>query len=155
MLWERKIQLEKETQAALDPDVGGDVVGAMKKEIGRMETRYNELKKRQERLMQEMEKAVYKRELITTKAMLAAASGKNNSHASSSAAARGLAKSGVAPPIGAKGRALRKEEATNAGVKRACRELKKSIEQTEAEFQTRERSVAELEEERARRGGRD
>jgi len=150
MLWERKIQLEKETQAALDPDVGGDVVGAMKKEIGRMETRYNELKKRQERLMQEMEKAVYKRELITTKAMLAAASGKNNSHASSSAAARGLAKSGVAPPIGAKGRALRKEEATNAGVKRACRELKKSIEQTEAEFQTRERSVAELEEERAR-----
>ena len=45
---------------------------------------------------------------------------------------------------------MRKEEATNAGVKRACRELKKSIEQTEAEFQTRERSVAELEEERAR-----
>ena len=148
MLWERKIQLEKETQAALDPDVGGDVVGAMKKEIGRMETRYNELKKRQERLMQEMEKAVYKRELITTKAMLAAASGKNNSHASSAAAARGLAKAGVAPP-GAKGRALRKEEATNAGVKRAVRELKKSIEQTEAEARARERSVGELEEERA------
>ncbi|ACO65634.1 predicted protein [Micromonas commoda] len=121
MLWERKIQLEKETQAALDPDVGGDVVGAMKKEIGRMETRYNELKKRQERLMQEMEKAVYKRELITTKAMLAAASGKNNSHASSSAAARGLAKAGV-----------------------------KSIEQTDAEARAREASVAELEEERAR-----
>lgn len=148
MLWERKIQLEKETQAALDPDVGGDVVGAMKKEIGRMETRYNELKKRQERLMQEMEKAVYKRELITTKAMLAAASGKNNSRASSAAAARGLAKAGVAPP-GAKGRALRKEEATNAGVKRAVRELKKSIEQTEAEARARERSVGELEEERA------
>ena len=148
MLWERKIQLEKETQAALDPDVGGDVVGAMKKEIGRMETRYNELKKRQERLMQEMEKAVYKRELITTKAMLAAASGKNNSRASSAAAARGLAKAGVAPP-GAKGRALRKEEATNAGVKRAVRELKKSIEQTEAEARAREGSVGELEEERA------
>jgi hypothetical protein len=27
MLWERKIQLEKETQAALDPEVGNDVVG--------------------------------------------------------------------------------------------------------------------------------
>ena len=92
MLWERKIQLEKETQAALDPDVGGDVVGAMKKEIGRMETRHGELVKRQERLMQEMEKAIYKRELITTKAMLAAAAGKNNSHANAGAASRGLAK---------------------------------------------------------------
>ena len=27
MLWERKIQLEKETQAALDPHAGSDVVG--------------------------------------------------------------------------------------------------------------------------------
>ena len=51
-------------------------------------------------------------ELITTKAMLAAAAGKNNSHANAGAASRGLAKQGIVPP-GAKGRALRKEEATN------------------------------------------
>ena len=148
MLWERKIQLEKETQAALDPDVGGDVVGAMKKEIGRMETRHGELVKRQERLMQEMEKAIYKRELITTKAMLAAAAGKNNSHANAGAASRGLAKQGIVPP-GAKGRALRKEEATNAGVKRACQELKKSIKNTEQDAAEFERNIVALEEERA------
>jgi hypothetical protein len=148
MLWERKIQLEKETQAALDPDVGGDVVGAMKKEIGRMETRHGELVKRQERLMQEMEKAIYKRELITTKAMLAAAAGKNNSHANAGAASRGLAKQGIVPP-GAKGRALRKEEATNAGVKRACLELKKSIKNTEQDAAEFERNIVALEEERA------
>ena len=148
MLWERKIQLEKETQAALDPDVGGDVVGAMKKEIGRMETRHGELVKRQERLMQEMEKAIYKRELITTKAMLAAAAWKNNSHANAGAASRGLAKQGIVPP-GAKGRALRKEEATNAGVKRACQELKKSIKNTEQDAAEFERNIVALEEERA------
>ena len=47
MLWERKIQLEKETQAALDPDVGNDVVNAMRKEINRMEHKHGELKRRQ------------------------------------------------------------------------------------------------------------
>ena len=71
MLWERKIQLEKETQAALDPDVGEDVVSAMRREISRMERRDAELTRRQEQLMKEMERSVYKRELIQTKAKLA------------------------------------------------------------------------------------
>ena len=69
-------------------------------------------------------------------------------HANAGAASRGLAKQGIVPP-GAKGRALRKEEATNAGVKRACLELKKSIKNTEQDAAEFERNIVALEEERA------
>lgn len=40
LLWERKIQLEKEMQDALDPNIGQTEIVAMKKEIHRMELRY-------------------------------------------------------------------------------------------------------------------
>merc|ERR1712100_690237 len=43
MLWERKIHLEKEMQEALDPSVGQAETTAMKKEIHRMELRYEQL----------------------------------------------------------------------------------------------------------------
>jgi coiled-coil domain-containing protein 40 len=117
MLWERKIQLEKETQAALDPDVGNDVVNAMRKEINRMEHKHGELKRRQEKLIQEMEKAIYKRQLIQTKALSAAA--RNEGGSSSSSASL-------------KGRAAKKDEMTKAGLKKACAALKKSIRETES-----------------------
>lgn len=52
MLWERKLQLEKELQEALDPNIGGDIVEAMKKEIHRMELRLSELMRQQEKLIQ-------------------------------------------------------------------------------------------------------
>lgn len=41
LLWERKIQLEKEMQDALDPTIGQTEIVAMKKEIHRMELRYD------------------------------------------------------------------------------------------------------------------
>ena len=66
-LWERKIQLERETQEALDPSVGTDVVGAMKKEIHRMQLRHKELLRKQEILITEMERAITKRDMIATK----------------------------------------------------------------------------------------
>lgn len=50
LLWERKITLEKEMQAALDA-TDGEVIGAMKKEIQRMEQRHAELRRLQEKLM--------------------------------------------------------------------------------------------------------
>jgi hypothetical protein len=68
MLWERKIQLEKEMQDALDPTIGGDIVEAMKKEIHRMELRRTELARQQEKLIAEMEKAILRRDLISMKA---------------------------------------------------------------------------------------
>ena len=52
MLWERKIILEREMAEVLDPTVGQDVVGDMRKEIHRMELRHGELMRLQEKLMQ-------------------------------------------------------------------------------------------------------
>ena len=136
MLWERKIQLEKETQAALDPDVGNDVVTAMKKEIHRMEYRHGELMRRQEKLIQEMEKSIYKRELINTKSKIA------------SAQAKGAARAGK-PGGGGGGR---KPELTQQQLKKACADLKRSIRETDQEAADSEARIQALEEERARAG---
>merc|ERR1711871_1449210 len=67
LLWEKKIQLEKETQAALDPDVGMAESRAMEREIHRMRLRYEAIKRDQDRMVSEMERAIYKREAITNK----------------------------------------------------------------------------------------
>eukprot|EP00743_Colponemidia_sp_Colp-15_P001752 GILK01001913.1.p1 GENE.GILK01001913.1~~GILK01001913.1.p1 ORF type:complete len:909 (-),score=261.49 GILK01001913.1:118-2775(-) len=67
MLWERKIQLEKEMQDALDPNVGQSEVQEMKKEIHRMELRFDQLKRKQESMISEMERAIDKRETIALK----------------------------------------------------------------------------------------
>merc|ERR1719329_164615 len=67
LLWERKISLEKEMQAALDPNVGQSESTAMKKEIHRMELRLDQLKRRQEQMIMEMERAIHKRDAISLK----------------------------------------------------------------------------------------
>ncbi|KAM3134913.1 hypothetical protein pb186bvf_012913 [Paramecium bursaria] len=69
LLWERKIQLEKEMQDALDPNVGQSELQELKKEIHRMELRRDDQKKQQEKLINEMERAVFKRETIQLKYM--------------------------------------------------------------------------------------
>merc|ERR1711990_1150101 len=65
MLWEKKIQLEKETQQALDPEVGQAESRSMEKEIHRMKLRLETLQRDQERMIKEMERAIYKREAIS------------------------------------------------------------------------------------------
>jgi len=67
LLWERKIQLEKEIQSALDPEIGQTEIKSLKKEIHRMELRLEEVRKRQEQTIHEMERSVYKREMIQVK----------------------------------------------------------------------------------------
>merc|ERR1719229_402765 len=67
LLWERKITLEKEMQEALDPNVGQADVAAMKKEIHRMELRLEQLKRKQEQMIMEMERAINKRDAIQLK----------------------------------------------------------------------------------------
>merc|ERR1712060_603156 len=67
LLWERKITLEKEMQEALDPNVGQADSSAMKKEIHRMELRLEQLKRRQEQMIIEMERAIHKRDAIALK----------------------------------------------------------------------------------------
>ncbi len=44
-MWERKIQLEKDKQDSLDPTIGQTEIVAMRKEIHKMELRYDTLRK--------------------------------------------------------------------------------------------------------------
>jgi chromosome segregation ATPase len=67
MLWEKKIQLDKETRQALDPTVGVAENESMEKEIHRMELRLDALKREQERLTMEMERALLKRDTIANR----------------------------------------------------------------------------------------
>jgi len=67
LLWERKIQLEKEIQEALDPNIGQSEIKLLKKDIHMMELRLDELRKQQEVTITEMERAVYKRDTIQLK----------------------------------------------------------------------------------------
>lgn len=79
LIWERKINLEKETQQAIDPEVGqaevtGRMVGSrcgahhgcyqveeMRREVHRMELRLNALKRAQEELMEDSLRTIEKR----------------------------------------------------------------------------------------------
>jgi coiled-coil domain-containing protein 40 len=67
LLWEKKIQLDKETKAALDPTIGQAETQSMEREIHRMELRLEALKREQERLVCEMERAIAKRSTIETR----------------------------------------------------------------------------------------
>ena len=69
LLLDKKIALERETQAALDPEVGAAEARAMQREIHRMRLRYAQLQRRQEIMINDMERAIYK-----CRAMLNAAS---------------------------------------------------------------------------------
>ncbi len=64
LLWEKKIQLERETQAALDPEHGQPEIIAMTKEVHRMKLDIGMLKRKQEAMIVAMEKAIAKRETI-------------------------------------------------------------------------------------------
>lgn len=64
MLWEKKIQIERETQEALDPEYGQPEIKGMEKEIHRMSHRLNKLLIHQEKMVKEMERVIYKREAI-------------------------------------------------------------------------------------------
>merc|ERR1711988_138979 len=54
-------------QDALDPNVGQQESAAMKREIHRMELRYEQLKRRQDQMILEMERVIHKRDTIQLK----------------------------------------------------------------------------------------
>jgi chromosome segregation ATPase len=64
LLWEKKIQLDKQTKEALDPTVGQQETQDMEREVHRMGLRLEALKRECERLSIEMERAVNKRSTI-------------------------------------------------------------------------------------------
>jgi chromosome segregation ATPase len=67
LLWEKKIQLDRETREALDPSIGQLETQLMEKEIHRMSLRYEALLREQERLSSEMERAILKRSTIAVR----------------------------------------------------------------------------------------
>ncbi|NXN66211.1 CCD40 protein, partial [Himantopus himantopus] len=64
MLWEKKIQLTKEMRAAVDSETGQGELQAMRTEIHRMQVRYGQLMKQQEKMIRDMEASVSHREAI-------------------------------------------------------------------------------------------
>ena len=67
MLWEKKIQLGKETQVTLDPTSSSNEAQGMEREINRMKHRLLSIKREQEKMIKEMEIAIAKREDISVK----------------------------------------------------------------------------------------
>lgn len=106
LLWEKKIQLEKETQQALDPEVGMSEIHSMEKEIHRMELRRTALKGEKDKLVQEIERGVHKREAM---------------------ALRQLGKDKVMRRQGA---SAKEKPSTKAGLSKQTSGLKRSIKQT-------------------------
>ena len=64
MLWEKKTQLAREARETVNSDIALGEIHTMKTEIHRMEMRYAQLLRQQEKMVQDMEKAVIKRENI-------------------------------------------------------------------------------------------
>uniref|UniRef100_A0A8C2FQT9 Coiled-coil domain containing 40 n=1 Tax=Cyprinus carpio TaxID=7962 RepID=A0A8C2FQT9_CYPCA len=67
MLWEKRTQLMRETRSAIDSDIGQGDIRTMRAEIHRMEVRYAQLMKQQERLLRDMESVVARRETIAVR----------------------------------------------------------------------------------------
>ncbi|KAM5135163.1 coiled-coil domain-containing protein 40 [Mantella aurantiaca] len=65
MLWEKKIQLAKEMRNAVDSETGQGEIRVMRAEIHRMQVRYTQLMKQQEKMICDMEAVVSRRETIT------------------------------------------------------------------------------------------
>ncbi|XP_064378923.1 coiled-coil domain-containing protein 40 isoform X1 [Dromaius novaehollandiae] len=64
MLWEKKIQLAKEMRSTVDSETGQGEIRAMRTEIHRMQVRYGQLMKQQEKMIRDMEASVSRRETI-------------------------------------------------------------------------------------------
>jgi len=77
MFWEKKIQLAKETQKALDPTIGKEDINKMKREIYIMEQRLGNLQREQRRKVEEMQKLVDHRDVLRTKGAAVQAASKN------------------------------------------------------------------------------
>jgi hypothetical protein len=144
MLWERKIALEKETQAALDPGVGDDVVGSMRKEIARMGLREVDLKKMTEILMRKVERAVYKRETIGAKARLARDKLREETRVAKGKGGGNVLGGNSSNSNALKGRALKKDQTTKLGLKKQCVELRGRIGEVVGEVEVTSLSVEEL-----------
>ena len=134
MMWEKKIQLEKETQAALDPEVGQAEVKAMEKEIHRMTLRYETLKRDQERMIKEMERAIVKHEAIAQRF-------RGRKQAKGTAPTR----AGLKRKLGSLKQNLKNLAVDTAGYEEAIRVKQAELNEVTAEVDARAQGYAELE----------
>lgn len=67
LLWEKKIALEKEMQLALDPNIGKKEIGDLNKELHLKQLELEKLKQAQEKMVQDITKAVNKKDSIELK----------------------------------------------------------------------------------------
>ncbi|KAF6257749.1 hypothetical protein COO60DRAFT_1639651 [Scenedesmus sp. NREL 46B-D3] len=141
MLAERKIQLEREMQEMLDPSVGEGVVAAMKREVHRMELRHAELLRTQERLMQELEKALSKHEIIGVKALA------QKTKASPSSSSSGSP--GRNSPAARSSTCSSPGSASSSSASRAIAEFKRGIRETEAEAAATQQRLKQLRDSKA------
>jgi chromosome segregation ATPase len=77
--WSKKIELQKEIQEAVDPEVGQEEITRMKKEIHIMEQRLIILKRNARAKVEDMERAILKRAIILDKGNAATKNAKNKS----------------------------------------------------------------------------
>ncbi|KAG5495021.1 hypothetical protein JKF63_02073 [Porcisia hertigi] len=80
MFWERKLQVARETEMALDPTIGCAEIEKMKKEILYMEQRMSKLQREQKFLIEEMQKMIDHREIIRTKGKAIQMASEKNKH---------------------------------------------------------------------------
>jgi chromosome segregation ATPase len=158
LAWEKKIALEKETQDALDPTVGEGELGAMEKEVRRMGLRAEALKREQEKLVSEMERAVEKRDVIAGKhrsakaaIMSAAAAAGKGLVASLGASTRGLSSVGAVASA-ARGKAMEGDALTRVGLERRAAELRAEVAAKGAALEEAEAALGAAREEEARVG---
>lgn len=80
MFWERKLQVARETEMALDPTIGRAEIEKMKKEINFMEQRMTQLQREQKFLIEEMQKMIDHRDVIRTKGKAIQIASQKNKH---------------------------------------------------------------------------
>ena len=110
-------------RAALDPEVGQAETRSMEKEIHRMKLRFDTLQRDQERMIQEMERAIYKREALALR---------NRGKKSSELTQHGLIKKS-AKLKGAIKKAWRETAGLEEGIKRKSAEMEEVAKQLEVE----------------------
>lgn len=78
MFWEKKIQIAKETEMALDPNIGKDEINRMKREIYIMEQRLGNIQREQKHKIESMQKLIEHRDVLRTKGQAIQAATKND-----------------------------------------------------------------------------
>ena len=153
LLWEKKLQLEKEMREALDPNIGQSEVKEMEREIHRMKIRLEEVCREEEVILKEIERSIYKREDIAVRY-----SQRNQAEASkkqrtkrgnkggSSESSSSLTQNGLRKKVGGLKREVRSTSSEAGEISNAILERKNQIEEVTGMLEEEASSYGEIEE---------